>query len=103
MVRVGRATATGAGWAGPGDVWAGPVSLDRLARPQFTMHAGDAAAQVRLGVYGDHQVSNALCAGAVASNAARACRRWRPHSPRRARVAAPDAGEHPAGRGDGDR
>ncbi|RFZ62668.1 UDP-N-acetylmuramoyl-tripeptide--D-alanyl-D-alanine ligase [Mycobacterium marinum] len=66
VVRVGRATATGAGWAGPGDVWAGPVSLDRLARPQFTMHAGDAAAQVRLGVYGDHQVSNALCAGAVA-------------------------------------
>ncbi|MDT5138441.1 MAG: UDP-N-acetylmuramoyl-tripeptide--D-alanyl-D-alanine ligase [Mycobacterium sp.] len=49
-----------------GDVWAGPVSLDELARPQFVLHAGAAEARIRLGVYGDHQVSNALCAGAVA-------------------------------------
>ncbi|ETW23594.1 UDP-N-acetylmuramoyl-tripeptide--D-alanyl-D-alanine ligase [Mycobacterium gastri] len=49
-----------------GDVWAGPVSLDELARPQFTMYSGDAAVQVQLGVYGDHQVTNALCAAAVA-------------------------------------
>lgn len=49
-----------------GDVWAGPVSLDDLARPQFTLHAGAQEAEVRLGVYGDHQVSNALCAAAVA-------------------------------------
>ncbi|MHA7650880.1 UDP-N-acetylmuramoyl-tripeptide--D-alanyl-D-alanine ligase [Mycobacterium sp. ML4] len=49
-----------------GDVWAGPVSLDGLARPQFTLHAGADEAEVRLGVYGDHQVSNALCAAAVA-------------------------------------
>ncbi|WP_205873356.1 UDP-N-acetylmuramoyl-tripeptide--D-alanyl-D-alanine ligase [Mycobacterium camsae] len=49
-----------------GDVWAGPVSLDELARPQFTLHAGDVEAEVALGVYGDHQVSNALCAAAVA-------------------------------------
>ncbi|OBK16719.1 UDP-N-acetylmuramoyl-tripeptide--D-alanyl-D-alanine ligase [Mycobacterium asiaticum] len=49
-----------------GDIWAGPVTLDELARPQFTLHAGATAAEVRLGVFGDHQVSNALCAGAVA-------------------------------------
>lgn len=49
-----------------GDVWAGPVSLDEVARPQFTLHAGSAEADVRLAVYGDHQVSNALCAAAVA-------------------------------------
>ncbi|ORW99686.1 UDP-N-acetylmuramoyl-tripeptide--D-alanyl-D-alanine ligase [Mycobacterium szulgai] len=49
-----------------GDVWAGPVSLDQLARPQFTMHAGSDAVNIRLGVYGDHQVSNALTAAAVA-------------------------------------
>lgn len=53
---------------GPGAVWAGPVSLDELARPRFTMHADGplGEAEVQLGVYGDHQVSNALCAGAVA-------------------------------------
>lgn len=58
VVRVSRGSA--------GDVWAGPVSLDELARPQFTVHAGATQAEVRLGVYGDHQVSNALCAAAVA-------------------------------------
>ncbi len=48
------------------DVWAGPVSLDQLARPRFTMHTKSGEAEVQLGVYGDHQVANALCAGAVA-------------------------------------
>jgi UDP-N-acetylmuramoyl-tripeptide--D-alanyl-D-alanine ligase len=48
------------------DVWAGPVTLDELARPRFTLHAGDAHADVALAVHGDHQVSNALCAAAVA-------------------------------------
>lgn len=65
VVRVGRTAGSG-----PSDVWAGPVTLDAWARPQFTLHRGAAAghpqAQVRLGVYGDHQVSNALCAAAVA-------------------------------------
>jgi UDP-N-acetylmuramoyl-tripeptide--D-alanyl-D-alanine ligase len=42
------------------------VSLDELARPRFVLHAGDQQAEVQLGVYGDHQVSNALCAAAVA-------------------------------------
>ena len=63
MVRVSRAGHTD---AGPGDVWAEGVSLDELARPRFTLHAMDTAAEVRLSVYGDHQVTNALCAGAVA-------------------------------------
>ncbi|MGF2945702.1 UDP-N-acetylmuramoyl-tripeptide--D-alanyl-D-alanine ligase [Mycobacterium sp. Lab-001] len=52
--------------AAPADVWAGDVSLDDLARPRFTLHAGDIRAPVRLGVCGDHQVTNALCAAAVA-------------------------------------
>jgi UDP-N-acetylmuramoyl-tripeptide--D-alanyl-D-alanine ligase len=53
-----------------GDVWAGQVSLDDLARPRFAMHApvlgGDHAVEVQLAVHGDHQVTNAMCAGAVA-------------------------------------
>jgi UDP-N-acetylmuramoyl-tripeptide--D-alanyl-D-alanine ligase len=48
------------------DVWAGPVTLDELARPQFTLHAEGAAVDVTLAVHGEHQVSNALCAAAVA-------------------------------------
>jgi UDP-N-acetylmuramoyl-tripeptide--D-alanyl-D-alanine ligase len=48
------------------DVWAGPAALDELARPRFTMHAKNSAAEVQLGVSGEHQISNALCAGAVA-------------------------------------
>ncbi|MGH3561821.1 MAG: UDP-N-acetylmuramoyl-tripeptide--D-alanyl-D-alanine ligase, partial [Mycobacterium sp.] len=62
VVRVSRTTRT--------DVWAGPVTLDELARPRFTLHTGsgaeEAAVDVRLGVSGDHQVGNALCAAAVA-------------------------------------
>ena len=63
VVRVSRAGHTD---AGPSDVWAEGVSLDELARPRFTLHAMDTEAEVRLSVYGDHQVTNALCAGAVA-------------------------------------
>lgn len=63
VVRVSRHPHTD---AGPSDVWAGPVTLDELARPRFTLHAGDSAVEVRLGVHGEHQVSNALCAAAVA-------------------------------------
>jgi UDP-N-acetylmuramoyl-tripeptide--D-alanyl-D-alanine ligase len=58
VVRVSRSSQT--------DVWAGPVMLDELARPQFTLHSGGAAVDVSLAVHGDHQVSNALCAAAVA-------------------------------------
>jgi len=48
------------------DVWAGPVVLDELARPRFFLHADAGESEVRLGVSGDHQVGNALCAAAVA-------------------------------------
>jgi UDP-N-acetylmuramoyl-tripeptide--D-alanyl-D-alanine ligase len=58
VVRVSR--------TGLSDIWAGPVTLDELARPTFTLHAGGDSAEVALGVSGDHQVSNAMCAAAVA-------------------------------------
>jgi UDP-N-acetylmuramoyl-tripeptide--D-alanyl-D-alanine ligase len=58
VVRVARSSAA--------DVWAGDVVLDELARPRFTLHAGGAKTHVALAVHGDHQVSNALCAAAVA-------------------------------------
>lgn len=61
VVRVSR--------TGPADIWAGPVTLDELARPRFTMHTGAhglVAVDVALAVSGDHQVDNALCAAAVA-------------------------------------
>ncbi|KUI23323.1 UDP-N-acetylmuramoyl-tripeptide--D-alanyl-D-alanine ligase [Mycobacterium sp. GA-1285] len=48
------------------DVWAEAVTLDELARPRFTLHAGAESVDVALAVHGDHQVSNALCAAAVA-------------------------------------
>ena len=51
---------------GAGDIWADQVSLDELARPRFTLHTADAQIDVQLAVHGDHQVSNALCAAAVA-------------------------------------
>ena len=64
VVRVSRHSRTD---AGPADVWAGPVVLDELASPQFTLHSGaDSHVEIRLAVHGDHQVSNALCAAAVA-------------------------------------
>ncbi|MDT5410691.1 MAG: UDP-N-acetylmuramoyl-tripeptide--D-alanyl-D-alanine ligase [Mycobacterium sp.] len=58
VVRVSRNSQT--------DVWAGPVTLDELARPQFALHSADSVVDVTLAVHGDHQVSNALCAAAVA-------------------------------------
>jgi len=63
VVRVSRHRRTD---AGPADVWAGPVTLDELARPQFTLHSVGSDVDIRLAVHGDHQVSNALCAAAVA-------------------------------------
>lgn len=58
VVRVGRSSGA--------DVWAGDVGLDDLARARFTLHAGGAQTDVVLAVHGDHQVSNALSAAAVA-------------------------------------
>jgi UDP-N-acetylmuramoyl-tripeptide--D-alanyl-D-alanine ligase len=50
----------------PADVWADDVQLDELARPRFVLHAGDDEVSVTLAVHGEHHVSNALCAAAVA-------------------------------------
>ncbi|GAS93338.1 UDP-N-acetylmuramoyl-tripeptide--D-alanyl-D-alanine ligase [Mycolicibacterium canariasense] len=62
VVRVSRAAGA--------DVWAGPVTLDEVARPRFTLHAGAGEVgqevDVALAVHGEHQVSNALAAAAVA-------------------------------------
>jgi UDP-N-acetylmuramoyl-tripeptide--D-alanyl-D-alanine ligase len=58
VVRVGRTTGA--------DVWAGPVTLDALARPRFTLHTAEGQIDIALAVHGDHQVSNSLCAAAVA-------------------------------------
>jgi UDP-N-acetylmuramoyl-tripeptide--D-alanyl-D-alanine ligase len=58
VVRVGRTAGA--------DVWAGPVTLDALARPRFTLHTAEGQTDIALAVHGDHQVSNALCAAAVA-------------------------------------
>ncbi|WP_460356760.1 UDP-N-acetylmuramoyl-tripeptide--D-alanyl-D-alanine ligase [Mycobacterium sp. ZZG] len=59
VVRVGRG-------ADALDLRADGVTLDPLARPSFTLHAGGKQVPVTLAVHGDHQVSNALCAAAVA-------------------------------------
>ncbi|MGO4446086.1 UDP-N-acetylmuramoyl-tripeptide--D-alanyl-D-alanine ligase [Mycobacterium sp. 2YAF39] len=58
VVRVSRSPGT--------DLWADAVTLDELARPRFTLHTEDGQIDVALAVHGDHQVSNALCAAAVA-------------------------------------
>ena len=66
VVRVSRHSRTAGVWAVPADIWAGPVTLDELARPQFALHSADnTEVEIRLAVHGDHQVSNALCAAAV--------------------------------------
>ena len=58
VVRIGRGSGA--------DLWASDVVLDELARPRFTLHAPNGEIPVELAVHGDHQVSNALCAAAVA-------------------------------------
>ncbi|WP_277242740.1 UDP-N-acetylmuramoyl-tripeptide--D-alanyl-D-alanine ligase [Mycolicibacterium obuense] len=60
VVRVGRSASDRI------DVWADDVKLDELARPEFTLHTAGGQIGVSLSVHGDHQVSNALCAAAVA-------------------------------------
>ncbi|BBZ33196.1 UDP-N-acetylmuramoyl-tripeptide--D-alanyl-D-alanine ligase [Mycolicibacterium confluentis] len=61
VVRVSRSASSD-----KAEVWADQVSLDDLARPRFDLHWGDQHVPVALAVHGDHQVSNALCAAAVA-------------------------------------
>jgi UDP-N-acetylmuramoyl-tripeptide--D-alanyl-D-alanine ligase len=48
------------------DIWADQVTLDDLARPRFVLHTSTESVPIQLAVHGDHQVSNALCAAAVA-------------------------------------
>ncbi|MGU3651653.1 UDP-N-acetylmuramoyl-tripeptide--D-alanyl-D-alanine ligase [Mycolicibacterium sp. A43C] len=48
------------------DIWSADELLDELARPRFTLHTAAGAVQVALAVHGEHQVSNALAAAAVA-------------------------------------
>ena len=74
------------------DVWAENVVLDDLARASFTLRHGNEAVPVHLAVFGDHQVSNALCAAAVALECGAhrrtgRARRWpRPDRPHRSRM-----------------
>ena len=58
VVRVGRSEGV--------DVRAEEIELDELARPRFTLVTAGARVPVTLAVHGEHQVSNALCAAAVA-------------------------------------
>lgn len=53
-------------YSGDVDVYAREVNLDQLARPRFQLHSVQGHADVQLSVHGEHQVSNALCAAAVA-------------------------------------
>ncbi|MGV0835376.1 UDP-N-acetylmuramoyl-tripeptide--D-alanyl-D-alanine ligase [Mycolicibacterium thermoresistibile] len=75
------------------DVWAEAVTLDELARPRFTLHTATEHIEVTLGVHGEHQVSNALTAAAVAlqcgatlEQVATALAAAQPVSPRRMQV-----------------
>jgi len=58
VVRVGRAENA--------DVRAEDIELDELARPRFRLTTATESAEVKLAVHGEHQVSNALSAAAVA-------------------------------------
>ena len=48
------------------DVRASAVSLDELSRPRFTLEMPDGAADVALRLHGEHNVTNALAAAALA-------------------------------------
>lgn len=48
------------------DVRAAAVSLDELSRPRFTLEMPDGAAAVELRLHGEHNVTNALAAAALA-------------------------------------
>jgi UDP-N-acetylmuramoyl-tripeptide--D-alanyl-D-alanine ligase len=54
------------GTAEDATVQARDVELDAAGRPSFTLHTPSAAASVRLGLLGEHQVANALAAASVA-------------------------------------
>ncbi len=61
-----RARVVTFGQASDADVRATDIVLDSEARARFTLHANGSHAEVHLAVYGEHQISNALAAAAVA-------------------------------------
>lgn len=61
-----RARVVTFGQASGADVRATDIALDSEARARFTLHANGSHAEVHLAVYGEHQISNALAAAAVA-------------------------------------
>jgi UDP-N-acetylmuramoyl-tripeptide--D-alanyl-D-alanine ligase len=63
VVRVGRAEERGDRQL---DIRAEDIELNELARPRFTLSTATESAAVQLAVHGEHQVSNALSAAAVA-------------------------------------
>ena len=77
VVRVSRSQGTAP------DVWAGPVSLDELARPQFTMHTTDGADRRRSSSRSTATIkSPTRCAPARSRwNAEPVSTRWRRHWP----------------------
>jgi UDP-N-acetylmuramoyl-tripeptide--D-alanyl-D-alanine ligase len=54
------------GVAAAADVRAGDVGLDPTGRPRFTLVTPEGTAPVAMGLYGEHNVPNALAAAAVA-------------------------------------
>ncbi len=96
VVRVSRNSQT--------DVWAGPVTLDELARPQFTLHAGGCRRRRQPGR--TRRPPGQQC---VVRGRRRAGMRRNPRAGRRGAgrcrpgVGSPDAGQHPRRRGDGHR
>jgi UDP-N-acetylmuramoyl-tripeptide--D-alanyl-D-alanine ligase len=54
------------GESGEAEVRAEDIRLDDRGRPEFTLHTSSGCAQVSLRLYGEHHVSNALAAAAVA-------------------------------------
>ncbi|WP_030514717.1 UDP-N-acetylmuramoyl-tripeptide--D-alanyl-D-alanine ligase [Nocardia sp. NRRL WC-3656] len=61
-----RARVVTFGQASGADVRATDIVLDAEARARFTLHANGSHTEVHLAVYGEHQISNALAAAAVA-------------------------------------
>ncbi|HET8601885.1 MAG TPA: UDP-N-acetylmuramoyl-tripeptide--D-alanyl-D-alanine ligase [Segeticoccus sp.] len=61
-----RARVVRVGTAADADVRASEVSLDPTGRPSFRLHTATGERQVRLGLFGEHQVGNALAVAAVA-------------------------------------
>jgi UDP-N-acetylmuramoyl-tripeptide--D-alanyl-D-alanine ligase len=49
------------------DVRAGNVRVDDLGRPEFTLVTAEGSAPVRMQLYGEHHVTNALAAAAIAA------------------------------------